>query len=179
MAIHFRCGGCRHRVAARSRMVGMTARCPGCRDAIQIPTAAECRRAQVEQANRKKTGLGCRALTAPSTKSSPAMDTPSRPRSRPTLGTTRLFPWMVPAELPEKPATSRFSPKNDLQTRVPHVLRVVQVQRLQPVPRDRLRQRARLTQRLRQGVPAEAGQQQMTYCSNGRCSNSKQHPQSK
>ena len=80
MAIHFRCGCCRHRVSARSRMAGLTAICPGCRHKIQIPSAVECRLALAELASLIDRNLIPAARDVSSAAAYPRMDKPHLPR---------------------------------------------------------------------------------------------------
>src|SRR5262245_25518415 len=80
MAIHFRCGSCRHRVFARSRMAGLVAVCPGCRHRIQIPSAGECRLALAELASLIDRNLIPAARTVSSATAYPGMDRLHPPR---------------------------------------------------------------------------------------------------
>jgi hypothetical protein len=82
MAIHFRCGSCRHRVRARSRIAGLSAICPGCRYAIQIPSAAECRQAMSELAGVANRSSISEAGTVRSGPRSTVMDRPRPPRPK-------------------------------------------------------------------------------------------------
>jgi hypothetical protein len=63
-------------------MVGLSAICPGCHYAIEIPSAAECRRAMAEQANVANGSLISESGTVPFATPSTVMDSPQLARPR-------------------------------------------------------------------------------------------------